>query len=138
VHIIWSEHKKDYDPATITSQFNDVHIIIYPLSSGLFRIQVCQKENVPPFGPVVDGMVLNKQVLAFMIRSTAVNANRSVRSFKKEYKKPFPTRANMIREIHQRYKEEKDFEAFASEVFIPTATTAQPEEEQPLNKSTTN
>jgi len=120
VHIVWSEHKKDYDPSTITSQFNDVHIIIYPLSSGLFRIQVFQKENVPAFGPLVDGMVLNKQLLAPLVRTTAINANRAVRSFKKEYKRPYPTRANMIREIHQRYKEEKDFEGFMVDIFIPS------------------
>ena len=76
-----------------------------------------------------------------MIRTCAINANRAVRSFKKEYKKPYPTRANMIREIHQRYKEEKDFAAFISEVFIPTATTLPAattgEEESEKNKSST-
>lgn len=46
VHIIWSEHKRDYNPATITSQFNDAHVIIYPLPSGLFRIQIAKKEKV--------------------------------------------------------------------------------------------
>ena len=75
---------------------------------------------MPPFGPVIDGMILNKQLLAPLIRTTAINANRAVRSFKKEYKRPYPTRANMIREIHQRYKEEKDFESFMADIFVPS------------------
>ncbi len=46
VHIVWSEHKRDYDPNVIVSQFNDAHIVVYPLSSGLFRIQVFKKDKV--------------------------------------------------------------------------------------------
>jgi hypothetical protein len=46
VHIVWSEHKRDYNPDTIVSQFNDAHIVIYPLPSGLFRIQIFKKEKV--------------------------------------------------------------------------------------------
>jgi hypothetical protein len=46
VHIIWSEHCRDYHPATITSQFNDAHVIIYPLPSGLYRIQIYRKDKV--------------------------------------------------------------------------------------------
>ena len=39
VHIVWSEDSKDYDPTTIVSNFNDAHIVIYPLSDDLFRKQ---------------------------------------------------------------------------------------------------
>jgi hypothetical protein len=46
VHIIYSEHSSDYDPTTITSQFNDAHVIVYPLPNGLYRIQIYRKENV--------------------------------------------------------------------------------------------
>lgn len=48
LQVIWSEHKRDYNPLTITSQFNDAHVIIYPLPSGLFRIQIFRKEKVGP------------------------------------------------------------------------------------------
>ena len=46
VHIVYSEHTKDYHPETITTQFNDAHVIVYPLANGLYRIQVYRKENV--------------------------------------------------------------------------------------------
>jgi Rap/ran-GAP len=47
VHIIWSEHERDYSPTTITSQFNDAHIVIYPLKNGLFRIQISVLSSRP-------------------------------------------------------------------------------------------
>lgn len=46
VHVIWSEHKRDYPPSTVTSQFNNAHIIIYPLPNGLYRVQVSRKDQV--------------------------------------------------------------------------------------------
>jgi len=46
VHVVWSNHKRDYSPTTITSQFNDAHIVVYPLPNGLFRIQIFKKAKV--------------------------------------------------------------------------------------------
>lgn len=46
VHIVWTENKRDYDPKTITSQFNDVHIVVYPMPNGLYRVQVFKKQQV--------------------------------------------------------------------------------------------
>lgn len=43
VHIVWSEHDREYLPFTITSDFGDIIIVIYPLKrchQGLYRIQV--------------------------------------------------------------------------------------------------
>lgn len=45
VHIVWSEHGRNYSPNTITSQFNDAHVIIYPLHNGLYRIQIAKKDK---------------------------------------------------------------------------------------------
>ena len=92
VHIIYSEHTGDYAPTTITSQFNDAHIIVYPLPNGLFRIQIYRKENVQPFGPLVHGMCVNKELLVPLVRQTAINANRYVRYNTGGYIRPFPTR----------------------------------------------
>lgn len=94
VHIIWSEHLRDYNPLTITSQFNEAHIIIYPLPNGLFRIQTyripavsthknyCVTAQVPPYGPLQHGMVVNKELLSILVRETAVNANRALAAYR--------------------------------------------------------
>ena len=46
VHIVWSEHTRDYRRGIIPTEFGDVIIVIYPLTSGLFRIQIDQKAEV--------------------------------------------------------------------------------------------
>jgi len=46
VHIVWSEHKRDYTPVRFTTDVPDVNIVIYPLHSGLFRIQILRKDYV--------------------------------------------------------------------------------------------
>lgn len=117
VHIVWSEHKREYKPTTITSQFNDAHVIIYPLPSGLFRIQIFRKEKVPYFGPLTDGMVVNKKILLLLVRQTAINATSRVRNLTKGYKKPFPTRFSLIKEIIERYKTDKSFSEYFSNFY---------------------
>src|SRR3989338_4974602 len=88
VHIVWSEHDREYRPWTISSQFNFVHIVVYPLDNGLFRVQIFTKEDVSPvIGPLLDGMVVEKRVLAPLVRQTAINANRAVRYKQEGYKR---------------------------------------------------
>ena len=92
VHIVYTEHTSDYRPTTITSQFNDAHIVVYPLPNGLFRIQIYRKEKVPLFGPLVHGMCISKTLLPTLVRLTAIAANRTVRFNTGGYCRPFPTR----------------------------------------------
>merc|ERR1719233_2002511 len=81
VSIIWSDHDMHYLPETIRSDFNFVHIVIYPLNSGLFRISIYKKEkaNLLDFGPLQDGMVVPFSILPGLVRTTALNADRTVR-----------------------------------------------------------
>ena len=69
------------------------------------------------FGPLQDGMIVNKAMLAPLARLTAVNANRAVRALKKENKRPFPFRAGLIREMYERYKAERSFDDYFSTFF---------------------
>jgi len=116
-HIVWSEHKRDYKPTTISSNFNEAHIVIYPLPNGLFRIQIFRKEKIPFFGPLLDGMVVNKKILCSLVRQTAINASRRARSLTKGYQRPFPTRNAFIKEIIQRFKTEKTFDEFLASLY---------------------
>ncbi|KAJ3430649.1 rho gtpase-activating protein [Anaeramoeba flamelloides] len=117
VHIVWSENdQQDYDPLTITSQFNFGHIVIYPLPNGLFRIQIFMKQNVKFFGPLLNGMVIDKQSLPYLVRTTAMNANKLVRYNQRGYKHPFPTRWDMLIETISRYKENSNFQDYFSKI----------------------
>jgi hypothetical protein len=144
VRIVWSEHSRDYRPTTISSQFNDVNIIIYPLKeirpesrddvraaidddeAGLFRIQILSAARVPPFGPLQDGMLVSRALLAPMIRWTALNANRAVRYSTVGYGRPYPTRKKYIDDVAVRYAATSPqaaapagMEAFLTELFPP-------------------
>lgn len=46
VHIVWSEHTRDYRRGIIPTEFGDVIIVIYPMKNGLFRIQINRKAEV--------------------------------------------------------------------------------------------
>jgi hypothetical protein len=84
VHIVWSENHRDYRRDILPTEFCDVLIVIYPLKSGLFRVAVNRKPDVPWFGPLSDDMVVSGTNLANLVRASAINASRS-----KRYSMPF-------------------------------------------------
>lgn len=49
VHIVWSEHTRDYRPGIIPTDFGDVLIIIYPMKNHMFFIQIVKKPQVNSF-----------------------------------------------------------------------------------------
>ena len=46
VHIVWSEHCRDYRHGIVNTEFGDVLIAIYPLENHLFRIKIIKKPEV--------------------------------------------------------------------------------------------
>jgi len=104
VHIIWCEHIRDYNPLTITSRFNEAHIVIYPESNGLFRVQVFRNLVNPLFGPAQHGMLVCKSLLPKIVRETAINADISVSSqFNPEtFTQPHLQRLRTLEEAHSR------------------------------------
>jgi len=47
VHIIWSEHSRDYHRGILQTAFGDVLIVIYPLhDASLYRIQIIRRPEV--------------------------------------------------------------------------------------------
>ena len=47
VHIIWSEHRRDYHRGILQTEFGDVLIVIYPLHyASLYRIQIIRRPQV--------------------------------------------------------------------------------------------
>ena len=143
VHIVWSEHDRDYRPWTIVSQFNNVHIVIYPLKDPFFRIQIFTKPDVALFGPLLDGMVVDKQHLGTLVRLTAINANKAVRYAQQGYKKPYPTRRDMLNEICERFKKQTSNEEFLRPLFfdqlgkLQAVTSVQKEEPTPVDEPLT-
>jgi len=47
VHVIWSEHSRDYHRGILQTAFADVLIVIYPLhDASLYRLQIIRKPEV--------------------------------------------------------------------------------------------
>ncbi|XP_022698590.1 ral GTPase-activating protein subunit alpha-1-like isoform X3 [Varroa jacobsoni] len=82
VHVVWSEHAREYRRGIIATEFGDVFIVLYPLPDGLCRVQINAKHDVPFFGPLFDGSIVDQRVLPALVRATAINADRAVNSLK--------------------------------------------------------
>ncbi|ELK11317.1 GTPase-activating Rap/Ran-GAP domain-like 1 [Pteropus alecto] len=90
VHIVWSEHTRDYRRGIIPTEFGDVLIVIYPMKNHMFSIQIMKKPEVPFFGPLFDGAIVNGKVLPIMVRATALNASRALKSLIPLYQNLYP------------------------------------------------
>ncbi|GAB5572798.1 ral GTPase-activating protein subunit alpha-1 isoform X3 [Prionailurus iriomotensis] len=143
VHIVWSEHTRDYRRGIIPTEFGDVLIVIYPMKNHMFSIQIMKKPEVPFFGPLFDGAIVNGKVLPIMVRATAINASRALKSLIPLYQnftiRPAETgslewvvqkqqhfkeisyeeRARYLQTIVQHHLEPTTFEDFAAQVFSP-------------------
>ncbi|XP_075387194.1 ral GTPase-activating protein subunit alpha-1 isoform X3 [Tenrec ecaudatus] len=119
VHIVWSEHTRDYRRGIIPTEFGDVLIVIYPMKNHMFSIQIMKKPEVPFFGPLFDGAIVNGKVLPIMVRATAVNASRALKSLIPLYQNFYEERARYLQTIVQHHLEPTTFEDFAAQVFSP-------------------
>ncbi|XP_036100591.1 ral GTPase-activating protein subunit alpha-2 isoform X2 [Molossus molossus] len=79
VHIVWSEHSRDYRRGIIPTAFGDVSIIIYPIKNHMFFIAITKKPEVPFFGPLFDGAIVSGKLLPSLICATCINASRAVK-----------------------------------------------------------
>nr|XP_034370046.1 ral GTPase-activating protein subunit alpha-1 isoform X7 [Arvicanthis niloticus] len=119
VHIVWSEHTRDYRRGIIPTEFGDVLIVIYPMKNHMFSIQIMKKPEVPFFGPLFDGAIVNGKVLPILVRSTAINASRALKSLIPLYQNFYEERARYLQTIVQHHLEPTTFEDFAAQVFSP-------------------
>ncbi|XP_033844187.1 ral GTPase-activating protein subunit alpha-2 isoform X1 [Periophthalmus magnuspinnatus] len=120
VHIVWSEHSRDYRRGIIPTDFGDVLIIIYPMKNRVYFIQIIKKPQVPFFGPLFDGAIITGTLLPSLVRATCINASRAVKSRLTLYQSFYEERALYLEAIIQNHKEVMTFEDFASQVFSPS------------------
>ncbi|XP_023240859.1 ral GTPase-activating protein subunit alpha-1-like isoform X3 [Centruroides sculpturatus] len=119
VHIVWSEHTRDYRRGIIATEFCDVLIVIYPLPNQLYRIQISRKPEIPYFGPLFNGAIIDQKVLSGLVRATAINASRAKRALIPLYQNFYEERSRSLETIVQNHKDPTTFEQFASCVYCP-------------------
>ncbi|XP_024153195.1 ral GTPase-activating protein subunit alpha-2 isoform X3 [Oryzias melastigma] len=120
VHIVWSEHTRDYRRGIIPTDFGDVLINIYPMKNNMYFIQIMQKLQVPFFGPLFNGAIVSGILLPSLVRATCINASRAVKSRLPLYQSFYEERALYLEAIVQNHREVMTFEDFASQVFSPS------------------
>ncbi|XP_015252228.1 PREDICTED: ral GTPase-activating protein subunit alpha-2 isoform X6 [Cyprinodon variegatus] len=120
VHIVWSEHTRDYRRGIIPTDFGDVLIIIYPMKNHMYFIQIMKKPQVPFFGPLFNGAIVTGALLPSLVRATCINASRAVKSRLTLYQSFYEERALYLEAIVQNHREVMTFEDFASQVFSPS------------------
>ncbi|MEE6509788.1 hypothetical protein FKM82_027896 [Ascaphus truei] len=119
VHIVWSEHSRDYRRGIIPTEFGDVLLVIYPMKNHMFSIQIMKKPEVPFFGPLFDGAIVNGKILPGLVRATAINASRALKSLIPLYQNFFEERMRYLDSIIQQHLEPTTFEDYAAQVFCP-------------------
>uniref|UniRef100_A0A8C0P7G2 Ral GTPase activating protein catalytic subunit alpha 2 n=1 Tax=Canis lupus familiaris TaxID=9615 RepID=A0A8C0P7G2_CANLF len=120
VHIVWSEHSRDYRRGIIPTAFGDVSIIIYPVKNHMFFIAITKKPEVPFFGPLFDGAIVSGKLLPSLICATCINASRAVKCLIPLYQSFYEERALYLEAIIQNHREIMTFEDFAAQVFSPS------------------
>ncbi|KAG5670487.1 hypothetical protein PVAND_000749 [Polypedilum vanderplanki] len=120
VHIVWSEHNRDYRRDILPTEFCDVLIVIYPLKSGLFRVTVNKKPEVPWFGPISDEIVVSGTNLASIVRASAINASRAKRYAMPFYQQFYEERNRSLETVSSRHKESRTFEEFITKIYSPS------------------
>lgn len=124
IHIVWSEHYKDYKRRILATEFGDALIVIYPLPtssfSNLYRIQIYRKPDVVPFfGPLFNGAVVHRDDLAPLVRATAINASKAKRQLILGYKHYFEERLDSIKSLVSGSKQKCTFEEYSSRIYTP-------------------
>ncbi|KAA0185161.1 RGPA2 [Fasciolopsis buskii] len=127
VMIIWTENTRAFSRSMLRTQFGDVLIIIAPLHNGLFRVEVRRESDVGFFGPIVQFAILDSSVLPALVRATAINASRAIRTMKPGYRAQYPfhlneERASSLRQLISRHTSQACFEVFAESLFLTSAT----------------
>jgi len=102
VQIIWNDHFKLYDPKTIRTKVCEAHIVITPMPNFLYCIEI-HNIKLPPFGPLIDKMVVTKSVLGVLVRQTAFNAFRLDRKAQASVG-PFANRQRLISRLTEQCK----------------------------------
>ncbi|XP_028252300.1 ral GTPase-activating protein subunit alpha-1 isoform X4 [Parambassis ranga] len=126
VHIVWSEHSRDYRRGIIPTEFGDVLIIIYPMKNHMYSIHILKKPEVPFFGPLFDGAIVDMKILPTMVRATAINASRALKSLIPLYQNFYEERARYLETIVQNHQEPTTFEDYAARVYSPAPCTHLP------------
>uniref|UniRef100_A0A8C6Y8N3 Ral GTPase-activating protein subunit beta n=1 Tax=Naja naja TaxID=35670 RepID=A0A8C6Y8N3_NAJNA len=121
VYVVWVERYDDVGfSANFPSKFSpEVPVIfIHPLNTGLFRVKVqgaTGKFNMVI--PLVDGMIVSRRALGFLVRQTVINICRRKRLESDSYNPPHVRRKQKIADIVNKYRNKQLEPEFYTSLF---------------------
>lgn len=124
VHIVWSEHARDYRRDIIPTEFCDILIVIYPLGNNLNRITVNCKADVPHFGVLFNEAIVESNILAGLVRATAICASRAKRITYQHYQQYYEERARSLDTVITKHINNSTYEEFIAKVYSPLTTVS--------------
>jgi len=95
-------------------------------------VNIYRDNKIPPFGPLLNGMIVSQNILGALVRMTAINAfrasinnngnnNNNLQSFATLYQHPYMQRSldiNMIMSKHKDSKNNNSYESFMNKIFF--------------------
>lgn len=144
VLVLWMED--EFDQANIIeSVFKSAGclILIHPLVNGLFQVKVIGREEVSLLlgklikqtshpGPLVDNVLVRKELLAPLVRITAMNAYGDVRSVREGTVKPYQVRKKLIEELGARFRKDENITNFFASTFTTSRATTSTSSSHPI------
>uniref|UniRef100_A0A674DCI8 Ral GTPase-activating protein subunit beta-like n=1 Tax=Salmo trutta TaxID=8032 RepID=A0A674DCI8_SALTR len=124
VLVIWVERYDDIENFPLsdllaTKAHKDIPLIfIHPLRTGLFRVRLhgaMGKFNMVI--PLVDGMVVSRRALGFLVRQTVINVCRRKRLESETYSPPHVRRKQKIADVVHRYRNKQLEPEFYTSLF---------------------
>jgi len=100
VAVVWCEG----DLAAYRPNFskdNMVQILVKPILTSLYRVRICCKDSglESGVGPLTTNMLVSKNILATLVRETAIRAYRLCCTLQQELDDPYHTRRRLIADI---------------------------------------
>ena len=115
VVVVWAEDQQDFQPQLWARvRHNIVFVVITPLEHGLYFVKVLSKNDLIGVGPLIDGVVVSKAVLGYLVRETSITAYRRENS---EIDSPFLQRSAQIENLYQQFKKTTSLEQFYTSLF---------------------
>ncbi|KAI9254631.1 hypothetical protein BDA99DRAFT_574375 [Phascolomyces articulosus] len=97
-----------------------IRILIPSIGNNATSVLASQRlnENALIFGPLVDGIIVNRHALGAMVRNTAISAHQACRVVTDTYTRPYVMRKQFIEEMAHRHRSKQQLSEFYSDVFI--------------------
>eukprot|EP01133_Synstelium_polycarpum_P003509 gene3509-4009_t len=121
VVVVWFDGTPEAYEALPLDSFRDtIHLVVFPLSSGLFRVKTYKNQyKKVTFGPINDDVVASKQILPVLAKTTAINACTQLLIEEGRHVHQFMHRRKMVKDVSDSFRREMSVQQNYLNLFTP-------------------